>query len=101
MKTGAKRQGRREAGRTHTAARVAWIICAISLALATIDLVLVALNSSHPDIRIPEPWPAHTVSAVAFSLVGAVVGSRRPENPIGWLFCAIGVFAAIVLLSTQ
>jgi hypothetical protein len=101
VKTGAKRQGRSEAGRTHTAARVAWIICAISLALATIDLVLVVLNSSHPDIRIPEPWPAHTVSAVAFSLVGAVVGSRRPENPIGWLFCAIGVFAAIVLLSSE
>jgi hypothetical protein len=71
------------------------------LALATIDLVLVALNSSHPDVRIPEPWIGHTVSAVAFSLVGAVVGSRRPENPIGWLFCAIGVFAAIVLLSSE
>ncbi|HEY6711396.1 MAG TPA: hypothetical protein VI055_03930 [Rubrobacter sp.] len=41
------------------------------------------------------------MSAVAFSIVGAVVGSRRPENPIGWLFCAIGVFAAIVLLSSE
>jgi hypothetical protein len=81
--------------------RVAWIICALSLALAMIDLVLVALNSSHPDVHIPEPWIGHTVSAVAFSLVGAVVGSRRPENPIGWLFCAIGVFAAVVLLSSE
>jgi hypothetical protein len=81
--------------------RVAWIICALSLALAIIDLVLVALNSSHPDVRIPEPWLAHTVSAVAFSSVGAVVGSRRPENPIGWLFCAIGVFATIVLFSSE
>jgi hypothetical protein len=66
-----------------------------------VDLVLVALNSSHPDVRIPEPWPAHMVSTVAFSSVGAVVGSRRPENPIGWLFCAIGLFAAIVLLSSE
>jgi hypothetical protein len=66
-----------------------------------IDLVLVALNASHPDVHIPEPWIGHTVSAVAFSLVGAVVGSRRPENPIGWLFCAIGVFAAVVLLSSE
>jgi len=71
------------------------------LGLATINVVLVALNSSHPDVHIPEPWIGHTVSAVAFSLVGAVVGSRRPENPIGWLFCAIGVFAAIVLLSSE
>jgi hypothetical protein len=101
VKAGATEQGRRETGRTHTAARVAWIICALCLGLATIDLVLVALNSSHPDVHIPEPWPAHTVSAIAFSLVGAVVGSRRPENPIGWLFCAIGVFAAIVLLSSE
>jgi hypothetical protein len=101
VKAGAKRQGRREAGRTRTASRVAWIICALCLGLATIDLVLVALNSSHPDLRIPEPWIGHTVSAVAFSTVGAVVGSRRPENPIGWLFCAIGVFAAVVLLSSE
>jgi hypothetical protein len=101
VNAGAKVQGRTEADRTPIAARVAWIICAISLALATINLVLVALNSSHPDVHIPEPWIGHTVSAVAFSLVGAVVGSRRPENPIGWLFCAIGVFAAIVLLSSE
>jgi hypothetical protein len=101
VKAGAKVQGRREAGRTRTAWRVAWIICALCLGLATINLVLVALNSSHPDVHIPEPWIGHTVSAVAFSIVGAVVGSRRPENPIGWLFCAIGVFAAIVLLSSE
>jgi hypothetical protein len=101
VKAGAREHGRRGASRTHTASRVAWIICAFCLGLATIDLVLVALNSAHPDLRIPEPWLAHTVSAVAFSTVGAVVGSRRPENPIGWLFCAIGVFAAIVLLSSE
>jgi hypothetical protein len=98
---GAREQGRTAAGRTRTAAWVAWIICALSLGLATIELVLVALNSSHPEVHIPEPWLAHTVSAVAFSSVGAVVGSRRSDNPIGWLFCAIGVFAAIVLLSSE
>jgi hypothetical protein len=101
VKAGSRYQGRREAGRTRTAAQVAWIICALCLGLATINLVLVALNSSHPDLRIPEPWIGHTVSAIAFSLVGAVVGSRRPENPIAWLFCAIGLFAAIVLFSSE
>ena len=25
---------------------------------------------------------------LAFSTVGAFIGSRRPENPIGWLFCS-------------
>jgi hypothetical protein len=101
VKAGVREHGRSGASRTHTAAWAAWMICALCLGLAIIDLVLVALNSSHPEVRIPEPWLAHTVSAIAFSTVGAVVGSRRPENPIGWLFCAIGVFAAIVLLSSE
>ena len=101
VKAGSKYQGRTAAGRTRTAAQVAWIICALCLGLATINLVLVALNSSHPDVHIPEPWIGHTVSDGAFSLVGAVVGSRRPDNPIAWLFCAIGLFAAIVLFSSE
>jgi hypothetical protein len=83
------------------AAWVAWIGCALSLGLATIDLSLVALNSSSPDVRIPEPWLVPMVSAVTFSLVGAVLGSRRPESPVGWFFCAIGVLAAIVLFSSE
>jgi len=32
---------------------------------------------------------------LAFSTVGALIGSRRPENPIGWLFCS-GAFAWIL-----
>ena len=86
---------------TRTAAWVAWITCALSLTLATIDLFLVALNSSSPDVHIPEPWLVPTVSAVTFSSVGAVVGSRRPESPVGWFFCAIGVLAAVVLFSSE
>ncbi len=65
------------------------------------DLLLVVLNSSHPNVRIPEPWLAHAVTAIAFSTIGAVVASRRPDNPIGWLFCTIGLLAAIVLLSSE
>jgi len=33
-----------------------------------------------------------SVVIVAFSTVGALVASHRPENPIGWLFCC-GAFA--------
>jgi signal transduction histidine kinase len=34
------------------------------------------------------------VAFSAFPTVGAVVASRRPRNPIGWLFLGIGVLAA-------
>ena len=33
--------------------------------------------------------------AVSFAFVGALIASRRPENPIGWLFVAFGVIAAV------
>ena len=26
-----------------------------------------------------------------FSVVGAIVASRRPQNPIGWIYLAIGL----------
>ena len=34
--------------------------------------------------------------AAPFALVGALIASKRRENPIGWLFLAFGVTAAIV-----
>jgi uncharacterized membrane protein len=32
---------------------------------------------------------------VAFSVVGALVASQRPENPIGWIFCAAALFQGL------
>jgi hypothetical protein len=32
---------------------------------------------------------------LVFALVGAVVATRMPANPIGWLFCAVGVVMAL------
>jgi hypothetical protein len=29
--------------------------------------------------------------AITFPLVGAVVAARRPRNPLGWIFCVIGL----------
>jgi hypothetical protein len=35
--------------------------------------------------------------ALTFSTVGAVVASRRPENPIGWIFCAGGLILSVTV----
>ena len=40
-------------------------------------------------------WADATAIAVSFSIVGAIIASRRPEHPVGWLFCTIGVLAAV------
>jgi hypothetical protein len=43
----------------------------------------------------------NTVITVSFSPVGAVIAPRLPpRNPIGWLFCAIGLFVAEYAIAT-
>ena len=39
--------------------------------------------------------------AVAFALLGAVVAAHRPDNPIGWLFLAIGLSGALGVVSNE
>jgi hypothetical protein len=41
------------------------------------------------------------VTALTFSMLGAVITSRQPENPIGWIFCAIGFIGGVRLFSTE
>ncbi len=35
--------------------------------------------------------------ALTFTTVGALVASRRPENPIGWIFCAGGLVLSVAV----
>jgi hypothetical protein len=41
------------------------------------------------------------VSVVAFPTLGALIAARRPENRIGWMFCAIGVLYGLWLFTSQ
>jgi hypothetical protein len=76
---------------SRAAAWLAWSACVVSLALTALSFLLLALNLSHPDIPIYPYWAEGTLLAVGYSTVGAVVASRRPQNPIGWILCAIGL----------
>src|SRR5919112_142991 len=40
-------------------------------------------------------------TAVPFATVGAIVASRRPYNPVGWLFIAFGAAAALRFTGSQ
>ena len=84
-----------------SAAWLAWSVCAFSLALTALSLLLLALNASHPDVPIFPFWPVNTLLALGNSIVGAVVASRRPEHPIGWLMCALGLMWGVVHFSGE
>jgi uncharacterized membrane protein YhdT len=83
------------------ATHLAWALCALSLALTALSLLLLVLNLSHPNTHIYAPWLDNTVTIVFFSTVGALVASRRPENPVGWLLCLYGLVITISHFSAQ
>src|SRR5918999_191113 len=67
-----------------TASRLAWSLWGLSLTLTALAIVLLALNLSHPHTHIFDWWVGTTLSVIDVT-VGAIVASRRPQNPIGWL----------------
>jgi hypothetical protein len=60
--------------------------------LTALGLLLLALNLASPGVHIFTYWAE---DAVAFSTIGAIIVSHRPEHPIGWLFCVMGLLASI------
>jgi hypothetical protein len=84
-----------------TASWLAWSLWGLSLTLTVVALLLLALNLSHPHTHIVDNWLDSTLNAVFFSTVGAIVASRRPENPVGWLLCLYGLAQSIDHFSAQ
>jgi hypothetical protein len=77
-----------------TAARLAWAMCALSLTLTALSYLLIALSLSL-STPVFDYWPEATVIAVAYSVIGAIIASRLPTNPLGWFFCGAALFAAL------
>jgi hypothetical protein len=46
-------------------------------------------------------WLETSMVAVGYSTVGAIVASRLPHSPIGWLFCAMGLSFGAVHFSAE
>ena len=48
-----------------------------------------------------EYWLEAVVRTLVFSAVGSFLATRRPANPIGWLFIAVGLLNALQLLCAE
>jgi class 3 adenylate cyclase len=98
MRAGHQR-GRVRAG---TAARLAWWLCAVSLAMMTARLVVVVLART---TALPPGFPPPVVQAIEVigflgaPILGGVIAAHRPENPYGWLWCAIGLSLGVTFLA--
>jgi hypothetical protein len=71
------------------ASRLAWGICALTLALIAATLVLAVLaRESFADLGFPLIW-------VSSAVVGGLVASRLPGNLVGWLFLGSALGSAV------
>jgi hypothetical protein len=81
--------------------------------MAVLGVLFLVLLSRFPHGIIVDQWLENVmvmvvfspllamVTVLSFSTMGAVIASRRPDNIIGWLFCAIGFVGGVRLLSTE
>jgi hypothetical protein len=77
------------------AARLAWALCAASVTLLALALLLILLERSAAE---KFPWQAQAINVVGTigaPVLGGLVASRRPGNPIGWIWLGIGLGFAL------
>src|SRR5215213_10597293 len=84
-----------------TAAWLAWSLWAVCAALVALALLLDFLTADVPlvpgerQLRLGPGLAVLTgVLSLAYPTVGALIASRLPTNPIGWIFCSVGLLYA-------
>jgi len=89
---GAIEQGRGIGGISARAASwLAWSLWALTVILSALSLLLLVLSLRYPNSYIPNWWLGNVLEVVIDATVGAVVASRRFDNPVGWLLCLTGI----------
>jgi len=93
---GARQQQDRETGgvNTCTASWLAWSLASLSVVMFVVSVALYAL------VRAAHEAPSTDTLGdlllymifLAFPIVGALIASSRPRNPIGWICLAAGFF---------
>ena len=102
-----------EVGRVNTRAYswLAWALAGLSGAMfvAGAILTILSLYVTVPAAQPSSDWGSGGAIGdllilapfLAFTIVGALIASRRPENPIGWICLVAGLFWTLIVLDGQ
>jgi hypothetical protein len=87
-------------GLARSSARLAWALCAAGVTLAALGLLYASWNYDsfasllHGTVR-------SAIVAISVAVVGAVIVTHRPRNPIGWIFCTVGLTQGLLAFSYE
>ncbi|MEP6762218.1 MAG: sensor histidine kinase [Sporichthyaceae bacterium] len=73
-----------------------WVLAALAWALVVAGFVLTNLGSGSGFAVDAAVAPVVSM-ALAFPVVGALIASQRPRNPMGWLFAGVGLVGGLTL----
>jgi hypothetical protein len=98
MEDAAKRRGQVN---RRTAARLGWSLFALAGLLLVNALVLNLRRPQYADLAFTTGELVLGLVLLLFGWFGALIVSRRPGHPIGWLLCAFGVVAGLTDFATE
>ena len=75
---------------------LAWSLWGLAILLVVTAITLRAANHGVHSELVPGVF-----FVFGFGTVGALVASRRPTHPVGWLFLAVGLVSAVAVLSVE
>jgi MFS family permease len=78
-----------------TAARLGWFLFVASVLLFVSALVLNLRRPQYPDLAFTTGELVLALALLLFGWFGALVVSRQPNQPIGWVLCAFGVLGGV------
>jgi hypothetical protein len=84
-----------------TAARLGWSLFALAGLLFMIALVLNLRRPQYANLAFTTGELVLGLVLLLFGWFGALIVSRRPGHPIGWLLCAFGVVAGLTDFATE
>ena len=86
---------------TRTASWLAWSLASLCVAMFLASVVLHVLTRSSQEATSAGDTLSELlifVTFLAFPIVGALIASRHPKNPVGWICLAVGLFWMLIFL---